>query len=218
MSRPSPVLIHRLHSHAVLPLFDALFGVALTLLAFALPDHLMNSMDIRQLAASLATYLLTGIVVVLYWYKMRRLIEMTRLLLAPQLLLGMASILLIVVMPKLTQLVVMHGAGSGDLFRWTPSQIVNTSFLMFLGLYDGTCLLYGHSLVGHTHLNGRYRILLTQYLRTQILGFAALMTLGFLELATDRFNNEYIFLVPAILLAEEWHLSHQNSRLRRSEL
>jgi len=101
---------HRLASGDVLPLFDSLFGVALTLLAFSVPDQLMSAMDAERLRLTSLTYLLTGVAIVVYWYKLRRSIEMTRTLLVPQLLLGMVSLLLIVMMPKLAQLVVIYGA------------------------------------------------------------------------------------------------------------
>ena len=127
-------LHHRLPSNAVLPLFDTLFGVALTLLAYSVPDNLMTGMDAIKLAQAVSTYLLTGIAVILYWYKLRRLVHMTRMLIPSQLMLGMASLLLIVMMPKFAQLVVTHGNGFGDFYNWTPSQIVNTIFGFFPGL------------------------------------------------------------------------------------
>jgi len=138
---------HRLPAHSVLPLFDTLFGVALTLLAYSLPEHLNTSMEANALLAAVATYLLAGLAVIIYWYKLRRLIEISRILLVPQLLFGMASLLLIVLMPRLAQLVVYHGAGRGDLTHWTPSQIVNTAFLSCLLLFDGICLVYALSLL-----------------------------------------------------------------------
>jgi uncharacterized membrane protein len=108
----------------VLPLFNTLLGVALTLLACSLPEHLNTSMEANALLAAVATYLLAGLAVIVYWFKLRRLIEILRILLVPQLLFGMASLLLIVLMPRLAQLVVCDGAGRGDLTHWTPSQIV----------------------------------------------------------------------------------------------
>ena len=90
----------------MLPLFDTLFGVALTLLAYSLPENLNTSMDADSLLRAIATYLLAGLAVIIYWYKLRRLIEISRTLLIPQLLLGMTSLLLIVLMPRLAQLVV----------------------------------------------------------------------------------------------------------------
>lgn len=115
---------HRLPAHSVLPLFDTLFGVALTLLACSLLEHLNTSMEANALLAAVSTYLLAGLAVIVYWCKLRGLIEISRILLVPRLLFGMASLLLIVLIPRLAQLVVCHGAGRGDLTHWTPSQIV----------------------------------------------------------------------------------------------
>ena len=138
---------HNLPNTAVLPLFDTLFGVALTLLAYSVPDHLMDGMDAVKLGQTVTIYLLTGIAVILYWYKLRKLIHITRILLPTQLILGMSSLLLIVMMPKFAQLVATQGGGVGDLNNWTPSQIVNTIFVFFLGFVDGVCLAYGLSLI-----------------------------------------------------------------------
>ncbi len=143
---------HRLPAHSVLPLFDTLFGVALTLLAYSLPERLSTSMDAAALTWAILTYLLAGVAVVVYWYKLRRLVEISRVLFVSQLIFGVAGLLLIVLMPKLAQLVVLYGGGTGDLLHWTPSQIVNTVFLACLLLFDGFCLLFAVSLLGHGHV------------------------------------------------------------------
>ena len=61
---------HRLGAHSVLPLFDTLFGVALTLLAYSLPEKLNTSMDADVLLRAIATYLLAGLAIIIYWYKL----------------------------------------------------------------------------------------------------------------------------------------------------
>jgi len=200
---------HRLAAHSVLPLFDTLFGVALTLLAYSLPENLNTSMDAESLLRAIATYLLAGLAVIIYWYKLRRLIEISRVLLIPQLLLGMTSLLLIVLMPRLAQLVVFHGAGRGDFTHWTPSQIVNTAFLSCLLLFDGICLIYAMSLLLREHLAPDQRLRILEAARVQAMGFGLLLVLGFLELASAAFNNEYILIVPAILVLEEWWVARR---------
>ena len=207
---------HRLPTNAVLPLFDTNFGVALTLLAYSVPDHLMSGMDAVKLGQTVSIYLLTGVAVILYWYKLRRLIHMTRLLLPMQLLLGMASLLLIVMMPKFAQLVVLQGGGFGDLTNWTPSQIVNTIFIFFLGLFDGICLAYGRSLVRHPFIRLKDSRSLQLRLKIQSIGFVLMIGLGLLVLASTQFNNEYIFLVPIILLAEEYWLGVRLSQIEEA--
>ena len=200
---------HRLGAHSVLPLFDTLFGVALTLLAYSLPDKLNTSMDTHTLLRAIATYLLAGLVVIIYWYKLRRLIEISRTLLITQLLLGMTSLLLIVLMPRLAQLVVYHGQGRGDFTHWTPSQIVNTVFLSCLLLFDGICLIYALSLLLRDHFVSDQKLRILEAVRAQAIGFGLLLVLGFLELASNEFNNEYILIVPAILVLEEWWVAHR---------
>jgi len=204
-------LQHTLPNTAVLPLFDTLFGVALTLLAYSVPDHLMDGMDAVKLGQTVTIYLLTGIAVILYWYKLRRLIHITRILLPTQLILGMLSLLLIVMMPKFAQLVATQGGGVGDLNNWTPSQIVNTIFVFFLGFVDGVCLAYGQSLFRHPYIRDRDRKTIKVRVQVQLAGFALMIGLGILEITSTRFNNEYVLLIPLILIAEEWWLGKRLS-------
>jgi uncharacterized membrane protein len=213
MVRPQldSALQHNLPNTAVLPLFDTLFGVALTLLAYSVPDHLMDGMDAVKLGQTVTIYLLTGIAVILYWYKLRRLIHITRILLPTQLILGMLSLLLIVMMPKFAQLVATQGGGVGDLNNWTPSQIVNTIFVFFLGFVDGVCLAYGQSLFRHPYIRDRDRKTIKVRVQVQLAGFALMIGLGILEITSTRFNNEYVLLIPLILIAEEWWLGKRLS-------
>ena len=204
---------HRLPTNAVLPLFDSLFGVAITLLAFSVPDHLMSVMDTVKLGQTVSLYMLTGIALTLYWYKLRRLVHISRVLLPTQLILGMISLLLIVMMPKLAQLQAIEGGGFGDLYNWTPSQIVNTIFIFFLAFVDGICYAYTRSLTRHPYIRRRDRLSLRARLHVQAIGFSAMIGLGILEIVSSRFNNEYLLLVPLILLAEEWWLGSKLSTM-----
>lgn len=212
-SHPQSSRVYLLRSSAVLPLFDSVFGVAFTLLAFSVPENVMSSMDVSRLGLSIGIYVLSGIAVLLYWFKLRRLVELARLLLLPQLVLGLLSLLVIVLLPKLVQLVVLHGSGSGDFQHWTASQIVNTIFLTALFLFDSLCLLFALSLLAHPHVRMAEQRRIRHALRIQGVGFLALLSLGFLELGLMSFNNEYVLLVPLILLAEEWLTARRFSRL-----
>ena len=208
MATQSPRLQSQsLNSEGILPLFDTLFGVALTLLAYSLPENVMGGMDAEKLAGAIVIYLLSAVIVVLYWYRMRRLIVATRILYPLQLVLSLSGLVLVVMLPRLAQLVVVYGGGSGDLLNWTPAQVVNTLFLTFLGLYDVTCLLYGFSLLRHSHVQAGDGRRLRSQLRVQTAGVGVLMILGFLELAWNKFNNEYVLIVPVVPLLEEWRIS-----------
>ena len=198
--------IHRIPAATVLPLFDSLFAVALTLLAYTVPDRLMSGMDFEKIAGTVGIYLLTGLTVILYWYKIRRLIVITRTLLPSQLLLTTISLLLMVMMPKFAQLVAIHGAGKGDLNNWTPAQIVNTSFIFLLACIDGICVAYGRSICQHPFTRESGNRSLHTLNRARLASFIALLSLGLLVLVSDQFNNEYVLLVPLILLLEEWWL------------
>jgi len=202
-----------LRAAAVLPLFDSVFGVALTLLAFSVPDDVMGGMDALNLALAIGVYLLSGLAVVLFWFKLRRQIEIARQLLLSQACLGLLSLLVIVLLPKMVQLVVLHGNGSGDLRNWTPAQIVNTVFLGALLLQDGICLGFSWSLLGHTPVRNGDRAQIRLALRVQLAGFLALLSLGVLELGLTSFNNEFVLIVPVILLLEEWLVARCLARL-----
>lgn len=206
---PQSGMHHRLPSSAILPLFDTLFGVALTLLAYSIPDHLMSGMDALKLGQTVSVYLLTGVSIILYWYKVRRLIHATRLLLPAQLALGASCLLLIVMMPKFAQLIIIEGGGSGDFLNWTPSQIANTAFILLLGLIDGICLGYTRSIIRHPYIRVKDKIGLRLRMRAQCIGFVAIVSMGALELATSAFNREYVMLLPLVLLAEEWWIGAQ---------
>jgi uncharacterized membrane protein len=71
---------HTLRGNALLPLFDGIFAVALTLLAFDVPDMLNPSMGTSLLLESLLSYGSSALVVLLYWFKLRRLIGFCRYL------------------------------------------------------------------------------------------------------------------------------------------
>jgi uncharacterized membrane protein len=192
-----------LRSSSVLPLFDSVFGVAITLLAFSVPDHVMSQMDIQDFALAVAIYFLSGITVVIYWFKLRKLVQIARILLLPQIVIGVACILLIVLIPKFVALVVLYGDGSGDLFRWTPSQVVNTIFLCALFLFDLLCLCFAFSLAFHPHTREGELRRIRSALGVQLVGFMALFSLGILELVLESFNNEYVIIAPLILIVEE---------------
>ncbi len=206
---------HSLASEATLPLFDTLFGVALTLLAYSLPERLMSAMDVGRLVGTIAVYLLSALIVLLYWYRMRRLVVVTRVLHSFQLILVLLGLVVVVMLPRLAQLVIVYGGGTGDLSNWTPSQIVNTVFLFFLGFYDLVCLMYGCSLLRHPLVSSTERRRLVAQLRIQAVGVTVLVLLGFLELASVHFNNEYILVIPVVLLVQEWQMSRVVARQAR---
>jgi uncharacterized membrane protein len=202
-----------LRSTSVLPLFDSVFGVALTLLAFSVPDHLMGAMDLGRLFLSIGIYILSGLAVLIYWYKLRRLMEISRSLRPPQLIIGLMCLLVIVLMPKFVQLVVVYGNGSGDFLHWTVSQIVNTVFLLSLFLFDGLCVLFAITLLWHPQVQSPERRKIRSALNIQILAFLILFSLGVLELTLMSFNNEYVLLVPIVLIIEEFITARQLARL-----
>uniref|UniRef100_UPI004047798E TMEM175 family protein n=1 Tax=Cyanobium sp. TaxID=2164130 RepID=UPI004047798E len=104
---------HTLRANALLPFFDAIFAVALTLLAFNVPEMLHGDTSHVHLFGSILAYCLTGLIVILYWFKLRRLIGVCRFLHVPQLLCLGQAILTICLFPKMANLVLLYGSQGG---------------------------------------------------------------------------------------------------------
>jgi len=128
----------------LLPFFDSIYGAVLTLLAFDVPSMLDMSGQYQKLFMPILAYCLTGLIVILYWFKLRQLIEFSRVLTLLQLVLIFLGLLTVVLLPKMTELVLNYGGGSDSLSHWTLSQAVNVNFLVALFLVDGSpfCLLF----------------------------------------------------------------------------
>jgi uncharacterized membrane protein len=193
---------HVLPSAALLPLFDGVFAVALTLLAYNLPDRLNSVQDGQRLVEVLIGYGLSGISVLIYWYKLRRLIDLAGLLGVRQLLLAFQGLLTIVLFPKLAAIALIYGSGTGSWRHWSSAQVANTTFLAALFLFDGLCLLFALSLLRRRQRPFRLR-LVRLVLLTQAWGLLFLSVLAGMELLFEWFNNQYVFLVPLTLLLEE---------------
>jgi uncharacterized membrane protein len=204
MLRTQPVAL--IPSASFLPLFDGVFAVAVTLLAFALPDHAMSSMDVERLGLAVAIYTLTGASVLLFWFKLRRLITVARRLLITQSAIAFSGMLLIVLMPKLMQLVVIYGRGDGDFTNWTPSQIVNTTLLASFLLMDLLCFLFSRSLLASPYVSRINLKFVARSCATQPVGCLLILVLFAIQQVVPWFDNEYVLLVPVILLTEEWLL------------
>ena len=98
-------MFHGLRSREMLPLFDGVFAVAFTLLASSVPDQLMTGIGgVTSLLLAIASFFLNGVAVLLYWFKLRRLLVIAHQLNPPQVVLSFASMLTIVVLPKLSAL------------------------------------------------------------------------------------------------------------------
>jgi len=194
---------HVLPSAALLPLFDGVFAVALTLLAYNLPDRLSSVQDGQRLVEVLIGYGLSGIAVLLYWFKLRRLIGLAGFLRVRQLLLAFQGLLTIVLFPKLAAIALIYGSGTGSWRHWSSAQVANTTFLAALFLFDGLCLLFALSLLlRRRQPTGRLRLVRLTLL-TQAGGLLFLAVLAAMELLFEWFNNQYVFLVPLTLLLEE---------------
>jgi len=203
---------HTLRASAVLPLFDGIFAVALTLIAFNVPGMLDLNMGAHQLLASLLAYGVSALVVGVYWFKFRRLIGLCRYLHLPQMALLAQAMLTICLYPKLASLVLLYGQESGTVFVLTRGQLANTAFLLVLVLFDSLCLLFAWTLaLNHDGRNGRQAIV-RHLIRVQLYGFLLLAVMALLELFTPWFNGQYVYLVPIVLLVEELGLALEYAR------
>jgi uncharacterized membrane protein len=204
---------HTLRASAVLPLFDGIFAVALTLIAFNVPDMLAMGMGAHQLLVSLLAYGVSALVVVVYWFKLRRLIGLCRFLHLPQMTLLAQAMLTICLYPKLASLVLLYGQQPGTVFVLTRGQLANTAFLFVLFLFDTICLLFAWTLVIKNDGLNRHQRILRHAIRTQLYGFLLLAAMALLELFTPWFNGQYVYLVPIVLLAEEIGLAYAFGRV-----
>ena len=197
----------------LLPFLDGVFAVAFTLVALSIPDELRGQDHaLGELALLLLSSALSSLAVLLYWYKTRRLVIPARLLYLPQLLLLFLSLLVIVTMPQMAALALRYGQGSGSAFAWTQSQAANVFFLGVLFLFDALVLGFTLSLRRHPLAVVRSSRLVHVAIRAQAVGFAALIALAAMEMLFVWFNNQYLLLVPAVLLAEELLTAHWMGR------
>lgn len=205
-------LHHKLSAKSTLPLFDSVFAVAVTLLAFSLPDKLDAGSDLNQLLLPILIFEFIGMAILLYWFKFRRLIILARLVTLPQLCLVFLGLLTIVLMPRMAELVLRYGGGSGSWSNWTLSQTVNVNFLVALFLVDGFTLVFALSLRRHRFVLKTSAKEIGISIRAQLAGFLLLCVLATMELILPWFNDEFIIVVPFVLLLEEILVARQFSR------
>lgn len=206
-----------LSSAQVLPFLDGIFAVAFTLMAYSIPEELRGGREgLVDLVSAIGSFLLCGVAVLLYWFKMRRLVQIAGELYFPQLSIGFLGLLTIVALPKMSALALRYGQGEGSLSNWTTSQAVNTLYLGVLCLFDLLVLLFALSLLCHPPCRCRYLNLLKSLVCSQVVGFVVLSFFGVLELFVIWFNAEYVFLVPFVLLLEEVVLAQRFARAWRS--
>lgn len=201
-----------IESHNVLPFFDGIFAVAFTLIAYSVPEELKPGHEgVKDLILAIVVFLLSGLTVLLYWVKLRRLIQMARHLQRIQLVLGFLSLLTVVALPKMCALAINYSGGQGNLQHWSTAQTANTLFLGALFLVNLLVLLFAFSLVRHGPRPQATQQALHGMIRSQSAGFMVFLGLGILELTATWFNAQYVVLIPLVLLGEEavlaWRLA-----------
>ncbi|MEB3270995.1 MAG: TMEM175 family protein [Synechococcus sp.] len=188
----------------VLPFLDGIFAVAFTLMAYSIPEDLRAGGDgLKDLLIAISGFLLGAVAVILFWFKLRRLVLLARELHLTQLILGFLAVLSIVAIPKMGALVVRYGQGAGSISDWTISQGINTLYLGTLFFFDILILLFAASLREHGPLRAGSQRLIADLVHCQLLGTLVLLGLAVLELLTEWFNTEYLLLVPLVLILEE---------------
>jgi uncharacterized membrane protein len=207
---------HTVRANTLFPFFDAIFSVVLTLLAFNIPTKLSSNEDYSVIAQPVLAYALTSIILILYWFKLRRLIGLCRFLHVPQLLCIAQAVLIICLFPKLANLVLLHGSEPGSIFLVSRGQIVNSVYLLALFAYNALCLLFAWSLTTHHYYKKANESLLGHIIGGQLFGFLALVAMICAEIFWDKFNNQYIFLVPVVLILEELMSASWRSSSRRA--
>jgi len=89
------------------------------------------------------------------------------------------------------------------------------AYLSALFLFNSLCLIFSWSLTTHHYYKKSNQATLRHVIGAQLLGFGFLLAMIFAEFFSDNFNNEYIFLVPLVLIVEELLVAVQFSGLRR---
>ena len=96
--------------------------------------------------------------------------------------------------------------------NWTLSQTVNVNFLASLFLVDGFTLLFALSLRRHRFIPITSCNEIQISIRAQLTGFLLFCGLAAMQLFLTWFNNEFVFVVPIVLLIEEVLVARQFSR------
>jgi hypothetical protein len=112
--------------------------------------------------------------------------------------------------------VILYGHESGTWFALTRGQISNTAFLLALFLFDVICLLFAWSLSTKRYERKGSRLILRQIMRAQSWGFLVLLVMALSELFLPWFNRQYVFLVPLALLAEEFAVAREYTRIQEA--
>ena len=189
-------------SSSILPIYDSIFAVSITILAFSIPDKLKSASDVSNLLLTLALLLATAVAASIFWLKMRRLLEVTKILNKRQLALVIGCLILVVILPRLSELVFHYGGEEGMMGHWNISTSVNTIYVVSLLLVDGIILVFASSArIIHSRSSSNFAI--QPYLWCQLAGFLAIVGLAGLEIGTLWFNDEYVYVLPFVLIAEE---------------
>jgi hypothetical protein len=110
--------------------------------------------------------------------------------------------------------VLLYGSERGSIFELTQGQIVNTAYLTALFLFNALCLFFACSLTTR-HSYGKFKgKILRRVIRSQLLGFGFLLAMVGAVIFSEGFNNQYIYLVPIVIIAEEVLVAAQFSSLR----
>jgi hypothetical protein len=94
-------------------------------------------------------------------------------------------------------------------------QVVNSTYLIVLFLFNALCFVFAWSLTTTHYYKKVNRDILSHIMGGQALGFVLILAMVFAEFFVDTFNNQYIFLVPAVIIAEEILVAFRFSDLRR---
>lgn len=173
-----------------------------------LPKHpyIHTTGEVQKVYSALMTYALAASTVMLYWFKIRRLLLFTDVLHLLQQFLLCIWLFAIVLVPKFVGLVIDNSGSSGTVHHWTSSQTINCLMLTTYFITDLSCLLFALFLRSCDYLLLR-RQSLVKLIHTQVVIFLLMCSLIITELFSIKFNGECIYIVPVVLLMEEFWVS-----------
>lgn len=142
----------------------------------------------------------------LYWSKVNRLLRFSPTLVPLQQLIVGLWLLFIILIPTTLSMTLIH-KGGGSVYHWTSAQTCNTAlvgtyFMMDLGGLAFTSLL--HPTLDKALLpSDEPPINIRHLLLCQLPGFILLLCLVLIELFYESFNDQFVYIVPMLLILGE---------------
>lgn len=201
-SNPLPLLNHPpAHCHAITN------AVALTMMGYSLPLRASSKESVEMLDEALLLYVLAAVVVTLFFFQMHDILELTSVLLWHEQGLLLLWLITLALLPVALQQVIAGSQTQGSVTHWTNGLGANVFLLSTYVVLSGLALLLSGSLCR----DARHRADATNQSARQrerrgaLVVCLAFVLLVVVELFSARFNAEFMYLAPMVLLLARLH-------------